>query len=175
MTTNTSTAAVGVFEDRSQACQAVDELKQAGFSDDQIGVAGRGGEDSEAAEKAAKGAAFGAAAGASVGVAAGIGVSGLWALGMAAGLLPGIGPVIAGGVLASILAGATGAGVAGGIVGVLVGLGLSEQEAQYYDGEFRSGRTVVTVQAADRSDEADAILRRFSAYGYPGSGATLVR
>ena len=39
---------------------------------------------------------------------------------------------------------------AGGLVGALIGLGIPEDEAKYYEGEFKSGKTVVTVRAENR-------------------------
>ncbi|MGH7129004.1 MAG: general stress protein, partial [Planctomycetaceae bacterium] len=89
-----------------------------------------------------------------------------------AGLLPAIGPVIAGGLLMSILASAAGGAAAGGLVGALIGLGIPEEEARFYDTEFRAGRTVVTVQAGDRYDEAFAICNRRGAYN---ANATMQR
>ena len=68
-------------------------------------------------------------------------------LGVLSGVIPVIGPAIAGGTLGIILSNAAvGAGV-GGLVGALVGAGVPEDEAQYYQDEFESGRTIVTVQA----------------------------
>jgi len=185
MTTVKRAVAVGVFEDRQQAQRAVDELRRIGFRDDQIGVAARNGETirgasnvRETGSKAEEGAVAGALTGAAVG--------GLWGIGIAAGLLPAIGPVIAGGTLAAILASAaTGAAVAT-IVGALVGMGIPEEEAKYYESEFKSGRVIVTVRADNRYDEAMTILRRFNAYditnrktvtastatGYTGATAT---
>jgi len=152
---------VGVFEDRTQAQKCVEELRRVGFREDQIGVAGRDGDSTTAAtsDKGSK-----AAAGAATGVAAGAGVGAMWALGIAAGMLPAIGPVIAGGIFASILASAAGAGAAGGLIGALIGLGIPEEEAQYYHGEFEAGRTIVTVKANGRYDEANEILTRYKAY-----------
>jgi len=46
----------------------------------------------------------------------------------------------------------------------LGGAGVPEEEATFYQGEFESGRTIVTVTADDRSDEVTAILRRHHAY-----------
>jgi len=77
--------------------------------------------------------------------------------------LPAIGPVIAGGVLASVLASAAGGAAVAGIVGALIGMGVPEEEAAYYESEFRSGRTLVTVQADGRYDEVVALLRRHGA------------
>ena len=43
-------------------------------------------------------------------------------------------------------------------------MGVPEEEARYYQGEFESGRAVVTVKAETRAGEAEEILRRFGAY-----------
>ena len=145
---------VGIFNDRSQAQQAVAELKRLGFRDDQIGVVGRDGVQSGTAggketghSKAGEGAAVGVATGA--GVEAPVGGAGI-----AAGMLPAIGPVIAGGLLASVLASAAAGGAAiAGLVGALVGLGIPEEEARHYEGEVKAGRTLVTVKADGRFDE----------------------
>jgi len=100
------------------------------------------------------------------------GVGGLWAVGIAAGVLPAIGPAIAGGILASILASAATGAVAGGVIGALLGIGVPEDEAKYYDEEFRSGRTIVTVRAENRFDEAQDVLRRHGAYDVNSSGTS---
>jgi uncharacterized protein (TIGR02271 family) len=161
---------VGVFQDQHQARQAVDELRRAGFREDQIGVVGPDG-TTTGGTKVGSDEGTSTAVGAATGVAAGAGVGALWALGIAANVLPAIGPVISGGILASVLASAAGAAAAGGIVGALVGFGLSEEDAHYYEGELKAGRTLVTVQADRREDEARAILERFGGYGRH-SGAT---
>jgi hypothetical protein len=161
---------VGVFLDAQHAQQAVAELRRAGFREDQIGVVSH---DRGAASTATPAAdtTSSVAAGAATGAAAGAGVGALWALGIAAGVLPAIGPVIAGGLLASVLASAAGGAAVAGIVGALLGLGIPEEEAHYYEGEFRSGRTIVTVRADDRYDEAWTILHRFGAYNRTSAAA----
>jgi len=160
MTTSTRSTVVGVFADRGQSQEAVRALKQAGFRDDQIGVVAQGHEkdatDNATGSKAAEGSVIGATTGAGVGA--------LWALGIAAGMLPAIGPVVAGGLLMSVLASAGGAAAAGAIVGSLIGLGIPEEEAHYYEGEFKAGRTLVTVKAEGRETEAWSILHRHGAY-----------
>jgi uncharacterized protein (TIGR02271 family) len=80
--------------------------------------------------------------------------------------LPAIGPAIAGGTLAAILASAATGAAAAGLAGALIGLGIPKEEAEYYEGELRAGRTIVTVQAGDRYDEAASILRRYDSYDY---------
>jgi uncharacterized protein (TIGR02271 family) len=156
MHTHTSTTVVGVFDDRRHAQEAVRELKSAGFREEQIGVVSRddrGNAMDTTAEHGSK-----AAEGAAIGAATGAGVGALWAVGIAAGLLPAIGPVIAGGLLASLLASAAGGAAVAGIAGALIGLGVPEEEAEYYEGEFKSGRTIVTVKAENRIDEAQRIV-----------------
>jgi len=152
VTEQATTALIGVFADPQQAEQFVNELKRAGFRDDQIGVARRHDETSTA-EKAEEGAAAGAVAGGTLGVLAGIAV--------AVGLIPGIGPVLAGGVLASLLASAATGAAAGGVLGALLGLGIPEEEARGYEEHLRAGRTLVVVQGGTRLPQALTILRRF--------------
>jgi len=159
------TTAVGVFTDRQRAQQAVNELRKAGFREDQIGVASQGGDTVSGAHEV-KGAGSHAAIGATTGAATGAGVGALWGIGIIAGLLPAIGPAIAGGTLAAILSSAAAGAAAAGLVGGLIGLGIPEEEATYYDTEFQAGRTIVTVNANGRYDEATAILQRFQAYDF---------
>jgi uncharacterized protein (TIGR02271 family) len=153
---------VGVFTDRAMAEEAVQELHSRGFTDNQIGFATHGGETgaapaaeahgTEAGEGATKGAVSGGIIGAILGA-------------LATGLIPGIGPVIAGGLLAGIVGGGLIGAAGGGLIGALGGsMGVPEEEAQYYDQEFRSGRTIMTVKADDRYDEAQSILRQYGAY-----------
>jgi uncharacterized protein (TIGR02271 family) len=162
MQTSQRTTVVGVFKDRRQAQLAVEELKHVGFTDSQIGVISRDGDDTtsttteDSGSHAAKGAATGAAAGAGVGA--------LWALGIAAGILPAIGPIIAGGVLTAVLASAAGGAAVAGIVGALIGLGIPEDEAEYYEGEVMEGRTLVTVTAGNRVSDVKAIIERHGGY-----------
>jgi hypothetical protein len=152
------TTVVGVFSNRSDAERALDDLAVAGFKDDQVGILTRSvtpaGNDVTRESKgsqAGEGAATGALVGGLVGAAASL-------------LIPGVGPVIAGGILASALGTAVVGAAAGSILGGLVGLGVPEEEARYYEGEFKAGRTLVTVKSDSRWEEARAILRRAGAY-----------
>lgn len=162
-TTEQRSTVVGVFEDRRQADTAIRELHQAGFREDQIGVAGRHAEgEMPEATTAEPGTHW--ETGAAAGALAGAGVGGLVGLGILAGVIPAIGPVIAGGTLAAILANVAGGAALGGLVGALVGAGIPEEEARYYQSELEAGRTLVTVKADGRYDEAASILRRYGAY-----------
>lgn len=160
---STEQAVVAAFHSHAEAQQAVRELKQAGFTDDQIGIAAQDREGTYADQTADNQAGEGAA----VGATAGLGVGALWGLGIVAGVLPAIGPVIAGGALAAVVASAAGTAAAGGLIGALIGLGIPEEEAEYYHGEFEQGRTIVTVRTSGAAaDEARRILDQANAYDY---------
>jgi len=164
MATTNRNVVVGVFQDRQQAQHAVQELRRVGFPEADIGVAARDTGTSATGTASTSDQGSAAGTGAAVGAVAGAGTGALWALGIAAGMLPAIGPIIAGGILASVLASAAGGAIAGGIAGALIGLGVPEDEANYYDEEFKAGRTIVTVKANGRYDEATNLLRRLGAY-----------
>jgi hypothetical protein len=155
--------AVGVFDDRHHAEEAIEDLKRHGFRDDQIGFAFHGDQRNMGREHHDEGSAAGE--GAVGGLLAGAGIGGLIAA-AASVFIPGVGPILAGGILASALAGAAVGAVAGGILGALVGMGVPEEEARYYEGEFHSGRPVVTVGAGDRYAEAMDIMRRHGGHDY---------
>jgi len=60
-----------------------------------------------------------------------------------------------------------------GITNSLENLGLPEDEATFYNGEFESARTVVVVNTSDRQQEASQILSRAGGYDYASrSGQT---
>ncbi len=48
----------------------------------------------------------------------------------------------------------------------LTNMGVSNDEAQYYDNEYTNGRTIVSVNAGSRAEEAKAILDSHGAYNY---------
>jgi hypothetical protein len=148
-----------LFMDRDHAMQAISDLKNAGFPEDEIGVAlrDRDADDTvleDTGNLAGEGAASGAVSGGIVGGFIGV------LIGIGALLIPGIGPVVAGGVLGAALAGAGIGAAGGGLVGALVGLGIPESEAAHLEGGFQSGGTIVTVNAFGRDPEAVEILRR---------------
>jgi uncharacterized protein (TIGR02271 family) len=164
-----TTTAVAIFEDRAAAQRAIEQLKRSGFTEKEIGVTARDGGDTDAAaalhaDKGETHAETHAKEGAIAGVTAGAGVGALWGLGILAGLLPAIGPAIAGGTLAALLSSAAAGAATAGVAGALIGLGIPEDEANYYDQEFRAGRVVVTVQAGRRLAEAQSILQRNGGY-----------
>lgn len=151
----------GVFYTRSEAEQAINDLRSAGFADDNIGMIARDssgrivnerGGETMAGEGAAAGAVVGAGAGALVG------------LGVLTGTIPVIGPVLAIGTLGTILLNAAGGAAILGLVGALIGLGIPEDDARYYESEIQGGRFLVTVDAGNRQTEAWSILHRAGGY-----------
>jgi len=151
---------VGVFESSGPAELAIDELRHAGFHDNQIGLATPAGEITKAETsidqreaKAADGATVGAVAGGAVGVVVGA---------LATTVFPPSGIVIAGTYLGGILAGVVGGAAAGaafgGYFGPFVAMGLSKDEARRYESDIQAGRTIVVVKPEERLEEAEGIL-----------------
>lgn len=162
---------VAVFDDRDDAQDAINALRDAGFMADDISILAR---DRDAAGQLADDTGANVAAGAATGALAGGllgGVAG-WLVGIGALAIPGVGPIIAAGPLAAALGGAAIGATGGGIIGALTGVGIPEDEARYYDTEFRRGGIVVTVQARGRYDEARAILREYGGRDTETSAAT---
>lgn len=152
---------VGVFSRRADAERAVADLKRAGFADSEVSLVGKNEGETD---KVATGAATGAAVGAGAAAAA--------SLGMTFGVIPVIGPVLAVGPIAAALISAAGGAAAGGLAGALVGMGLSHDEAEYYEGEVKAGRYLVTVRNANRYDEAWNVLHGLGAYNHATATAS---
>ena len=167
MTTATDEVILAAFENRHEAELAVDELERAGFSHADVGLVLRG---SDAVEGGAITDAEGAKDG--IGLATGAATGGVigGVLGALAALtVPIAGPILAGGVLATALGfGAAGA-MTGGLIGAFYGLGVSEDEAKYFEQEFHAGRAIVTVHPRGRNAEAYLILKRHGGYNMPGT------
>ncbi len=127
-----------------QAENIVAELKQAGFSYDDISVlfpdqAGSKHFAHEHHTKAPEGIAAGAGTGGVVGGAFGL-LAGLGAL-----AAPGFGLLVAAGPLMSALSGAAAGAVIGGIAGALIGFGIPEREAKRYQGRIQTGNILISV------------------------------
>jgi hypothetical protein len=150
----TGRTVVGLFARRQDGEAAIRDLKRAGFSDEQIGVAVPDrDEQGDLLETPGGREAEGAAAGA---VSGGV-IGGLVGL-LGSLLIPGVGPIVVGGVLASTLTGAGIGAATGGIIGALIGLGVPEADAKHFDRGLRLGSTLVTVNAGPRTAEALSIL-----------------
>lgn len=172
MAMQTQGTVVGVFSDHDRARQAIRLLRDNGFSENQIGVASSRSDGLRKTSGDDAGDESYAAEGAATGVAAGAGIGALWGLGILAGVLPAIGPAIAGGTLAAILSSAAAGAAAAGLGGALIGMGVSKDEAEFYESELKAGRTIVTVSAGSRASEARTLLQQAGAYDMQTRGTT---
>jgi stress response protein YsnF/uncharacterized membrane protein len=145
-----------LFEERSEAYSAVQELVDHGFVRDDISVMVHDESKREGYTKThddMRGTAQGAGIGAALGGAGGL-VVGLTSL-----TIPGLGPVIAAGPLATALLGAAGGAAAGGLIGALTDMGIPEEHAHYYGEGVRRGGVLVTIATTDEmAGQAVSIL-----------------
>jgi len=141
-------AVIAIAKSEDQAVRIVEQLKAAGFSNNDVSVLlpDRAGSRDFAHEhhtKAPEGAATGAVVG---GLAAGaLG----WLVGIGSLAIPGVGPLIAAGPIMAALSGAAAGGVVGGLAGALVGLGIPEYEAKQYEGKVKNGNILISVHTDD--------------------------
>jgi hypothetical protein len=141
-------AVICIAKSEEQATRIVDDLKAAGFSNNDVTVLlpDRAGSRDFAHEhhtKAPEGAATGAVAG---GVTAG--VLG-WLVGIGTLAIPGVGPLIAAGPIMAALGGVAAGGAVDGLAGALVGFGIPEYEAKQYEGKIKNGNILISVHADD--------------------------
>ena len=141
-------AVICIAKSEEQATRIVDDLKAAGFSNNDVSVLlpDRAGSRDFAHEhhtKAPEGAATGAVAG---GVTAG--VLG-WLVGIGSLAIPGVGPLIAAGPIMAALGGVAAGGAVGGLAGALVGFGIPEYEAKQYEGKIKNGNIMISVHTDD--------------------------
>jgi hypothetical protein len=166
-----NTAVYGIFRNRSQAENAVDQFIANGFRTEDISVllpenVGTKDFAHEKHTKAPEGTATGAAAGGVVGGTLGL-LAGIGAL-----AIPGLGPFIAAGPIMATLAGAGAGGVVGGLVGALVGMGIPEYEAKRYEGRIKEGGILMSVHCddSDWTKKAKNILEQMGAEDISSSG-----
>jgi hypothetical protein len=146
-------AVFGIAKSESQAIDIADNLKVAGFTENDVSVLfpdKQGSKDfaHEQHTKAPEGAATGGASGAVLGGALG------WMVGIGALAIPGLGVFIAAGPIMAALAGAAGGAAAGGLTGALIGMGIPEYEAKRYEGKVKDGNILLSIHTED-SEERD--------------------
>src|SRR5687768_8730158 len=142
-------------DNESQAERMVQELKAAGFSNNDISVlfpdkTGTKDFAHEQNTKAPEGAATGGVTGGVLGGALG------WLAGIGALAIPGVGPFIAAGPILAALGGAAVGGAVGGITGALVGMGIPEFEAKRYEGKIKSGNILISVHTESSEETKKA-------------------
>jgi uncharacterized membrane protein len=149
---------VGVYDGPSHAEQALNGLKDAGFTPEQVSVVAKDQRDvkqmADNSDMAGEGAATGAVTGGVLGGLAG------FLVGISAMVIPGIGPIVGTGILVSTLAGAGIGAATGGLVGALAGQGVPEEDARGYEEHVKGGRILLTVHAEtdQQAQEAHRIL-----------------
>src|SRR6478735_348585 len=153
-----------IARDHVQASNIVENLKAAGFSNNDISalLPDKSSTREFAHEKGTK-APEGAVTGAGTGGVLG-GVLG-WLVGIGALAIPGLGPFVAAGPIMAALAGMGVGGAAGGITGALIGLGIPEYVAKRYEGRVRDGGILLSVHSdnVDWTRRAKEILERTGA------------
>ncbi|MEX0649140.1 MAG: hypothetical protein WEA56_13715 [Balneolaceae bacterium] len=147
----------GMFSNRETAERAYNNMKDRGYSDDEISLlmsedtrethfSDENRDETEMGNKALEGTGAGSAIGGTAGAAAGI----LAAVGTSVAI-PGLGIVIAGPIAAG-LAGAGAGGIAGGLIGALIGAGIPEERAETYEEGVEEGKIVMGVNPRTHED-----------------------
>src|SRR6478735_12335981 len=153
-----------IARDHVQASNIVENLKAAGFSNNDISalLPDKSSTREFAHEKGTK-APEGAVTGAGTGGVLG-GVAG-WLVGIGALAIPGLGPFVAAGPIMAALGGAAAGAAAGGLTGALVGLGMPEYEAKRYEGKIKSGGILISIhtESGDEVTRAKELFKRAGA------------
>jgi len=144
-----------IANSENQARTIVDQLKAAGFSNNDISVlfpdkSGTKDFAHEQNTKAPEGAATGAGTGGVLGGALG------WLVGIGTLAIPGLGPFVAAGPIMAALSGAAAGAAIGGLSGALIGMGIPEYEAKRYEGKIKEGNILISVHADDSDERSRA-------------------
>ncbi|MBA3897662.1 MAG: hypothetical protein H0X36_11145 [Sphingomonadaceae bacterium] len=151
-----------LFDNYSDAKNAVLELHGAGVAEDDISIVANNSDDSHGIHgdvnrdgDVSRGASTGAAIGGVGGLLAGLGLL----------AIPGLGPIVAAGWLVSTVAGAgigaIGGAATGSLVGALKDAGHTDEEANVYSEGVRRGGTLVSARVSDYvRSQAESILDR---------------
>ena len=147
-------AVIGVFDSKRQAEQAIQALRQQGFTNEEISIVakkdGKGG-GGQGGEYVEDDITDGALTGGTLG-----GIGGL-ILGAGALAIPGVGPIIAAGPIAAALGGA----VAGGVAGGLIDWGIPAEVSERYEQEVAQGGVLAVISTTGQKvDQAAQVLRQ---------------
>jgi hypothetical protein len=150
-------AVVGLVSAEAQAEMIVDDLRLAGFPNNDISAlfpdkSGTRDFAHEQNTKAPEGAVTGASAGGAVGGTLGL------LVGIGALAIPGLGPLIAAGPILAMLSGIAAGAAVGGLTGALIGMGIPEVEAKQYEGKIKGGNILLSIHAEDADARARAKL-----------------
>lgn len=157
---------IGVFKSQSDAEQAISQLRQQGFQNEEINIVSKkqggkqGGKDVEYVDDDIT---DGALTGGTIG-----GIGGL-ILGAGALAIPGVGPIIAAGPIAGALSGA----VAGGVAGGLIDWGIPAEVSRHYEKEVAEGGILAVIRTSSQKvDQAAQVLRQNGAKDVESHNAT---
>ena len=166
-----SKAVFGLVRDDAQSIRVIEELKSAGFSNQDISVLMSDRQSTrefahDKETKAPEGATTGGVTGGVLG-----GVLG-WLVGIGSLAIPGVGPLIAAGPIMAALSGSAVGMAAGGLIGGLIGMGIPEYEAKRYEGAVKKGRVLISVHSenSDETARAKEILERNGAEDIASAG-----
>ncbi|MBU7585562.1 MAG: hypothetical protein KAF91_22190 [Nostoc sp. TH1S01] len=153
--------AIGIFRDRQIVLQAINELRNTGFSMNQISVITHkpeleGNNTKESNITQPEGAAIGALASARTAglltLVAGFGIL----------LIPGFGPALAVESALATLLGSGASAAAGGMIGALRGWFVPEEAAQLYNDQVFQGNYLVTIEGTEADIiHAEPVLQRW--------------
>jgi len=158
----------GVFTERENAENAINELENGGFDPKDISIVMKNHEDAKVIhDNTGANITGGATAGATTGAVIG-GIAGLL-IGIGAIAIPGVGALLIAGPLAAALgftgaaastvSGAATGALAGGLIGALVKLGIPEEDAIVYEEKVKSGAILVAVpEMSGKHREVSIIL-----------------
>jgi len=160
---------VGLFNNKDNAEKAYDDLKDCGYTTDEINVVMASdtrdkyysdkddASQTEMGNKAWEGAGTGGTIGGVVGGIAGA----IAALGTNL-LIPGLGLVVLG-PLAAGLAGVGAGGITGGIIGALIGAGVPKEKADVYNEGLKNGKILISVHPHSEED-ANRLAKKWHDY-----------
>lgn len=166
-----STTVVGLFDDRDDAHNAVQDLMAAGYGRERISLVATDpsgtyqryivtADGNMAGEAAATGLTSGAVVGGLLGILIGSGAI----------FFPPAGALVAG-PIAGLIAGAAAGAATGGILGGLIGLGIPQEHAETYAEGVRRGGTLISISVDENEvDRVHNILDRDGAVNVEDRG-----
>jgi uncharacterized membrane protein len=134
---------IGVYDNEQRAAEVVEDLKEKGYTTDEISVITKKAKElSENTQEVKPSTMDGALAGAATGAA--IGIAGM-IVGLSTVLIPGFGAVLAAGPIITTIGGAVvgASSGAGGLKHALMEIGVPDDEAERYSNEAHDGKILV--------------------------------